>query len=171
MTLEVVDFADGSVTPLDSAPVGNGSGGFLQPAISGDRVVWARLDQIGDRTSTGSSRLSDSGMLRQLWWQKKIWIFGTPLGALNAPSYDVFGDTLVFAYDLNLYQLDLSNGHGLTIASVTDGSYKPSQNPTTDGRYVYWQDYRATGSTANLVDELSVHVAIEDHGLRSAVRQ
>ncbi len=154
MTLQVVDLTDGSVTPLDSAPVGNGSGGFLQPAISGDRVVWARLEQTGDREvhwQLKTQRLSDASAALVAEADLDI---GTPLGALNEPSYDVSGDTLVYAYDLSLYQLNLSNGHGSTIASVTDGNYKPSQNPTTDGRYVYWQDYRATGSTANLVDEL-----------------
>jgi len=154
MTLQVVDITDGSVTPLDSAPVGNGSGGFLQPAISGDRVVWVRLEQTGDHTvhwQLKTRRLSDSSAA--LVAEEDLDI-GTPLGALNTPSYDVSGDMLVYAYDLNLYQLNLSNGHGSTIASVTDGNYKPSQNPTTDGRYVYWQDYRTTGSFTNLLDQL-----------------
>ncbi len=154
MTLQVVDLTDGSMTPLDSAPVGNGSGGFLQPAISGDRVVWARLEQTGDHQvhwQLKTQRLSDSSAALVAEEDLNI---GTPLGAISTPSYDVSGDTLVYAYDLNLYQLNLSNGHGSTIASVADGNYKPSQNPTTDGRYVYWQDYRVTGSIANLVDEL-----------------
>ena len=48
MTLKVVDLNDNSVITLDSAPVGAGSGGFLRPTISGDRVVWARLEQVGN---------------------------------------------------------------------------------------------------------------------------
>ena len=42
----------------------------------------------------------------------------------------------------------------ITIASIIDGDYKPAQNPTTDGRYVFWQDYRATGSVSTLIEQL-----------------
>ncbi len=112
MTLKVVNLADNSVQTLDSAPVGNGSGGFLQPAISGDRVVWARLTQIGDHVvhwQMKTQRLGDD--YSALCSPRRISTSAGPLGALSTPSFDVVGDRLVFAYDLNLYKLDLSTGH------------------------------------------------------------
>ena len=154
MTLKVVNLTDNSVQTIDTAPVGAGSGGFLQPAISGDRVVWARLTQIGDHVihwQLKTQRLGDNSSA--LVAEEDLDI-GGPLGALSTPSFDVVGNTLVFAYDLNLYQLDLSNGHLVTIVSVKNSSFKAAQDPTTDGRFVFWQDYRASGSVSELIAQL-----------------
>jgi hypothetical protein len=154
MTLQVVDLTDHSVKTLDSAPVGAGSGGFLRPVISDDRVVWVRLEQIGDHVvhwQLKTQRLSDASAA--LVTEEDLDI-GGPLGALSTPAYDVAGDTLVYSADLNLFALNLSNGQQTTIASITNGDYKPAQNPTTDGRYVFWQDYRVTGTVSTLVEQL-----------------
>ena len=154
MTLQVVDLNDMSVKTLDTAPVGNGSGGFLRPAISGDRVVWVRLTQVGGHVvhwQLKAQRLSETSAM--LIAEDDLDI-GVPLGALSTPAYDVVGDTLVYSADLNLYKVDLATGQKITIASTQNMDYRPAQNPTTDGRYVFWQDYRATGSVSTLLDQL-----------------
>ncbi len=41
-----------------------------------------------------------------------------------------------------------------TIVVGAGPDFKAAQGPTTDGRYVFWQDYRASGSVQTLVDRL-----------------
>ncbi len=154
MVLQVADLNGGAVKTLDTAPIGGGSGGFLHPAISGDRVAWLRLDQIGEHQvhwQLKTQRISDASATVVAEEDLDI---GGPLGLLSTPAIDVSGDLLVYSADLNLYALNLNTGTKVTIASITGGNYKPAQSPTTDGRYVFWQDYRASGSVAAMIDQL-----------------
>ena len=154
MTLQVVALDQPNVQTLDSAPVGAGSGGFLRTAISGNRVVWVRLTQVGDHVvhwQLKTQRLSDASATVVAEEDLDI---GGPLGVLSTPGFDVVGDTLVYSADLSLFTVDLATGQKTTITSIQDVSYKPAQNPTTDGRYVFWQDYRASGTVWTLLDQL-----------------
>ena len=153
-TLQVVDLNGSDSQKLDSVTVGGGSGGFLRPAINGKRVAWVRMEQIGDHVVHWQLKTQLLGEPSATIIAEEDLDIGGPLGALSQPGYDLVGDTLVYSADLNLTAVDLVTGRKTALNSIQSGSYKPAQNPTTDGRYVFWQDYRATGSVWALVDNL-----------------
>ena len=172
MTLQVVDLNDNSVKTLDAAPVGAGSGGFLRPAISGDRVVWVRLAQVGDHVVHWQLKAQLLSEASSTLIAEEDLDIGGPLGVVSSPAYDVVGDTLVYTADLSLYKVDLATGQKITISSIQDAGFKPAQSPTTDGHYVFWQDYRASGTVLDSVGSASGDdAAFRHHGVRPADRR
>jgi hypothetical protein len=153
-TLQVIDLNGSGAQKLDSVMVGDGSGGFLRPAINGERVAWVRMEQIGDHVVHWQLKTQRLGESSATIIAEEDLDIGGPLGALSQPAYDLVGNTLVYTANLNLTTVDLVTGQKTTLNSIQDVSYKPAQNPTTDGRYLFWQDYRATGSVWDLVDDL-----------------
>jgi hypothetical protein len=153
-TLQVIDLNGSGAQKLDSVMIGGGSGGFLRPAINGDRVAWVRMEQIGDHLVHWQLKTQRLGESSATIIAEEDLDVGGPLGALSQPAYDLVGNTLVYSADLNLTTVDLVTGHATTLSSIQSANYKPAQNPTTDGRYLFWQDYRATGSVWDLVDDL-----------------
>jgi hypothetical protein len=153
-TLQVIDLNGSGAQKLDSVMVGGGSGGFLRPAINGERIAWVRMEQIGDHLIHWQLKTQRLGESSATIIAEEDLDIGGPLGALSQPAYDLVGNTLVYSADLNLTAVDLVTGHATTLNSIQSADYKPAQNPTTDGRYLFWQDYRATGSVWDLVDGL-----------------
>jgi len=153
-TLQVVDLNGSGAQKLDSVMIAGGSGGFLRPAINGQRVAWVRMEQIGDHVIHWQLKTQVLGEPTATILAEEDLDIGGPLGALSLPSYDLVGNTLVYTADLNLTTVDLVTGHVTTLNSIQSVDYKPAQNPTTDGRYLFWQDYRATGSVWDLVDDV-----------------
>jgi hypothetical protein len=139
---------------LDSVPVGGGSGGFLRPAISGKRVAWVRMEQIGDHVVHWQLKTQLLGDDSATIVAEKDLDIGGPLGALSTPVVDVSGDVLVYAADLRLTVVNLATGERTELASPSSADFKAAENPTTDGRYVFWQDERRYGTVNNIVSSL-----------------
>jgi hypothetical protein len=153
-TLQVVDVDGSGAQKLDTAMVGGGSGSFMRPSINGQRVAWVRLEQIGEHVVHWQLKTQVLGEPTATIIAEEDLDIGGPLGALSQPAYDLVGNTLVYTADLNLTAVNLTTGQQTTLNSIQGPDYKPAQIPTTDGRYLFWQDYRATGSVWNLVDDL-----------------
>ena len=139
---------------LDQAPVGDGSGGFLRPVIDGQRLAWVRLTQIGPHVVHWQLQTQLLGDAAPTTVAEKDLDIGGPMGALSTPGYDLSGTTLVYSADLRLTAVDLVTGARSELAAPEGNDFRPAQNPTIDGRYVFWQDYRASGEPANLVSQL-----------------
>ncbi|HEU5423290.1 MAG TPA: hypothetical protein VFU72_07110, partial [Nitrolancea sp.] len=140
---------------LDKAALAGGpSGGFLRPAISGKRVAWVRLEQTSLHVvhwQLKTQRLDETSATVIAEADLDI---GGPLGALAMPSVDLSGDILVYSADLRLTVVNLATGERHEIAAAQEADYHPAQNPTTDGRFVFWQDYHGTGDTGTMIDML-----------------
>lgn len=152
--LELTDVTGTNSTKLDEVPVGNGSGGFLRPAIAGKRVAWVRTQDAGDHVihwQLKTQLLSDNSPTIVAEGNLDI---GGPLGLLSTPAYDVTGDMLVYTDDLRLTVVDLSTGQQTELINSKNADYAAAQNPTIDGQYVFWQDYRSYGITPEVISAL-----------------
>ncbi len=121
--------------PIPLAPLGDPPAG--RPAIDGLRVVWGEQAIGADR--------------RERWRLLTLQIGGAGptvlaegVGSLIAQSglfgWDVRGDIAVYAAERQLTAIDLRTGERRTIADQ-------AQQPTTDGRYVFWEDHRFFSQT------------------------
>ncbi|HET7037153.1 MAG TPA: hypothetical protein VFI42_15820 [Thermomicrobiaceae bacterium] len=150
---------------LDRAPfTGGPSSGFLRPAISGKRVAWVRLEQTGPHLVHWQLKTQRLGEAAATVVAEADLDIGGPLGALATPSVDLSGDILVYSADLRLTVVNLASGERHEIASAQEAGYHPAQNPTTDGRYVFWQDYHGAGDTGTLIDMLQRGTLTADIG-------
>ena len=125
--------------PVEIAPIAATGRG---PAISGDRVVWEDLG-AGDNGALYTTRVG-AGV--------PALVAALPAGPSNAGGsfgYDVAGDTVVYVNGaFRLVAADVVTG---ATTSVDIGAY--SQQPTTDGRYVVWEDRGSfQGSEGRRVD-------------------
>lgn len=109
-----------TVARLGSPPAG-------RPAVSGDRVVWGEQQQ-------GADHLMHWRLLtRQITaGSPSVIAEGSGDGLFG---YDLAGTTIAYVANGSLDAVDLQSGQRRTIATQ-------AQNPTTDGRYVFWEDYR-----------------------------
>ena len=123
--------------PIEVATGGN----IHAPAIDGDRVVWEDLRPDDDATRWQLLTIKLGGN------EPTVLFEGHPFskGVNGSFGFDVAGDTgVVIGTPFRLRVFDLAGGAD---AEVILPAY--SQRPTTDGRYVYWEDHRAG---ANWVD-------------------
>jgi hypothetical protein len=146
--------SDAPIT-LDVAPYGTstGSAGIFRPAIDGDRVVW--IDAVQETTHSVhwtlmTRRLSDASATQITEGYYDNAGPGAYLGPLKRPGYDLQGNVLVYSTNLNLFMLNLESGVTTHLAIVPESDWLPAQNPTIDGRYVFWQDYRYTNDSLGL---------------------
>jgi hypothetical protein len=101
-----------------------------RPAIDGNRVVWDE--------STFENHSNN--------WRLRTMQIGasTPSviaeGGMYLPSYDVSGDLVVYYDNRQLTAVNLRTGVAKTITE------RQAQSPTTDGRYVFWEDRPRIGS-------------------------
>lgn len=128
---------------IDVEPIELATGGNIHaPTIAGDRVVWEDLRPDGDasRWRLLTMRLGES--------QPTVLFEGHPFsrGANGSFGFDVAGDTVaVIDTTFTLRAFDLQAGTETTAALP---AY--SQRPTTDGRYVFWEDHHAGASWVDL---------------------
>ena len=154
-TLEVRNIATmADPITLDQAPVGGGGGGFLHPVINGKRLAWVRLAQIGPHVVHWQLKTQLLGEPTATTVAEEDLDIGGPMGALSTPSFDLSGNILVYSADLHLTAVDLMTNVRTEIAVPEGNDFRPAQNPTVDGRYVFWQDYRTSGEPTNLVSQL-----------------
>lgn len=109
------------LAPLQAAPAG-------RPTIDGDRVVW------GEQT-TGQDQVARWRLLTRQIGAGDPLVIAEGTGAAGLVGYDVAGDTVVYTADGNLNVYSVDTGKTRTLASA-------AQFPTTDGRYVFWEDHR-----------------------------
>lgn len=152
--LEVANTTGRSNSRLDSVPVGAGSGGFLRPVISGKRVAWVRMEQTGDHVVHWQLKTQLLGDSSASVVAEEDLDIGGPLGALSTPAYDVNGNLLVYTADLHLTVVDLATGQHTELVNPQAADYQAAQNPTLDGRYIFWQDYRSYGLTTEVISSL-----------------
>ncbi len=116
-------------------------------ALEGDRLLWGQ---------TLASYQSGTGKER---WQLVTMRLneGSPTvldqadydeyGALNVGGWDLKGDLAVYAINRQLRAINLKTGeHRL----ITDPAQRPAQSPTTNGRYIFWEDPRSFNAAAPL---------------------
>lgn len=152
--LEVTNIDGTGRSQLDSVPVGGGSGGFLRPAISGKRIAWVRMEQTGDHVVHWQLKTQLLGDSSATVVAEEDLDIGGPLGALSGPAYDVNGNILVYTADLHLTVVDLASGQRTELVNPQEAGYQAAQNPTIDGRYLFWQDYRSYGLTTEVINSL-----------------
>ena len=143
---------------LDVVPynTSTGSPGIFRPAIDGRRVVWIHANQETTHSvhwNLMTRRLSDTSPTQITEGYFDNAGPGAYLGPLNRPGYDLHGDLLVYSMNLNVYLLNFANGQTSQLAGVSDRSWLPGQNPTIDGRYVFWQDYSYTTDPIDLSNQ------------------
>jgi hypothetical protein len=129
----------------------------MRPAISGDRIAWVRLEQTSTHDSAWQLKTQRVGDTSATVVDEGSVAISGPnayFGTLAMPRYDLSGRTLVYTANLNLTLVDLSTGQRREIASAQGGAWTPAQNPTTDGRFIFWQDYRYAASLQNLVQSV-----------------
>lgn len=116
-------------------------------ALDGDRLLWGQT-LASYQTGTGKER-----------WQLVTMRLseGSPTvldqadyddyGTLNVGGWDLKGDLAVYAVNQQLRAINLKTGeHRL----ITDPAQRPAQNPTTDGRYIFWEDPRSYNAATPL---------------------
>ena len=82
------------------------------------------------------------------WWIRTVEMAGadpgTPVtiatGGMYPPSFDVGGDIAVYSNSLDLIVVDLTSGATRRIDEPSPPLPITPRDPTTDGRYVFWQD-------------------------------
>jgi len=141
---------------LDEVPYGTGDAGIFRPVIDGDRVVWVDATQATTHSvhwTLMTRRLQDGSVTQITEGYFDNAGPGAYLGPVNRPGYDLHGNLLVYSANLNLYLLNLDTGVTTQLAGVTGDSWHPAQNPTIDGRYIFWQDYSYTTDAIDLSDQ------------------
>ncbi|HCG29599.1 MAG TPA: hypothetical protein DEU95_07625 [Chloroflexi bacterium] len=128
---------------VDNEPIELASGGNIHaPAIDGDRITWEDLRPGGDATRWQllTMRLGES--------EPTVIFEGRPFskGANGSFGFDVAdGTVVVIDTTFTLRAFDLAAGTETTAALP---AY--SQRPTTDGRYVFWEDHRMGATWVDL---------------------
>jgi hypothetical protein len=139
---------------------GNAGGDIFRPVLNDGRLVWAEAAVSSTHSAGWTLKTQQIGENSPTTIDSGYYAIGGPsasLSPLDQPSYDVAGHTLVYSNDFNVYARDLSTG--LTI-KLTDDSV-PGSNPTTNGRYIFWEDYAGNGGLAGVAR------GIQSHTLRS----
>lgn len=111
-----------------------------QLVLDGDRLLWGQT-LASYQTGTGKER-----------WQLVTMQLngGSPLildqadyneyGTLNQNGWDLNGDLAVYAINQQLRAINLKTGERRVI---TETDQRTAQHPTTNGRYVFWEDPRS----------------------------
>jgi hypothetical protein len=140
---------------LDVVPynTSTGSPGVDRPVIDGDRVVW--IDETQETMHSVhwklmTRRLSDTSPSQIAEGYYNNGGPGAYLGPLQRPGYDLHGNLLVYSTNFTVYLLNLTTGTTTTLALGADNDWRPGQNPTINGRYIFWQDYRYSGDSFGL---------------------
>lgn len=106
-------------------------------SFDGDRLLWGQTlasYQSGtgkERWQLVTMRLTDSSptVLDQADYDD--------YGTLNVGGWDLKGDLAVYAVNRQLRSVNFKTGEH---RPVTDPATRPANNPTTNGRYVFWED-------------------------------
>lgn len=116
-----------------------------QLVMDGDRLLWGQT-LAAYQTGTGKER-----------WQLVTMKIGdsAPVvldqadyddyGALDQGGWDLQGDLAVYAINRQLQAVNLKTGEHRLIAKPDQ---RPAQHPTTDGRYIFWEDPRSYNDQA-----------------------
>jgi hypothetical protein len=108
-------------------------------SFDGDRLLWGQT-LASYQTGTGKERwqlvtmrLDDASptVLDQADFDD--------YGTLNLGGWDLKGDLAVYSVNQQLRAVNLATGERRLI---TDPARRPAQNPTTNGRYIFWEDPR-----------------------------
>jgi hypothetical protein len=110
-----------------------------QLVMDGDRLLWGQT-LASFQTGTGKERW-------QLVTMKTEENAPTVLdqadyddyGALNQGGWDLQGDLAVYAVNQQLRAINLKTGEK---RQITGAAERPAQHPTTNGRYIFWEDPR-----------------------------
>jgi hypothetical protein len=140
---------------LDVAPynTSTGSPGIDRPVIDGDRVVW--IDEAQETIHSVHWKLMTQHLTDANPTQITEGYYdnggpGAYFGPLQRPGYDLHGNLLVYSANFNVYLLDLESSQTTQLAGTANPGWLPGQNPTINGRYIFWQDYRYSGDSLGL---------------------
>ncbi|HET7035613.1 MAG TPA: hypothetical protein VFI42_08035, partial [Thermomicrobiaceae bacterium] len=142
---------------LDQAPSEPGSSGIFEPVINDGRVVWLNALKSTTHSSAWTLKLRRLGDTAPVEIASGFFAIGGPsasLAPLDRPGFDIAGNTLVYSTNFDVYALDLASQAKTQLAGVENGAWLPGGNPTTNGRYVFWQDYRYSADSADLARQL-----------------
>ncbi|CCF86048.1 conserved exported hypothetical protein [Nitrolancea hollandica Lb] len=128
-----------------------------RPAIDGDRVVWGEQ-------ATGQDKVARWRLLTRKIGAGDPMVIAEGNGSAGLVGYDVAGDTVVYAADGNLNAYSIVSGKTRTLASA-------AQFPTTDGRYVFWEDHRFFAQTEGQRVDLSGYDLSTDSAFGVSVNQ
>jgi hypothetical protein len=103
----------------------------LRPAVSGDRMVWGF--EVGDRR--GADGTLNPAHRWELWSAR---IGEEPVQAVSGTEsyltgYDIGGTTIVYGVDSDIVLVDVRFPDSTQVLGALGA------NPTTDGRYVFWE--------------------------------
>jgi hypothetical protein len=146
---------DDAPITLDVVPynTSTGSPGIFRPAIDGDHVVWVDATQESMHSvhwKLMTRRLSETSPTQITEGYYNNGGPGAYLGPLQRPGYDLHGNLLVYSANFTVYLHNFTSGATIQLAIAADYNWQPGQNPTINGRYIFWQDYRYSGDSLGL---------------------
>ena len=142
---------------LDQVASEPGSSGIFAPVINDGRVVWLNALKSTTHSSAWALKTQRVGDPTPVEIASGFFAIGGPsasLAPLDQPGFDFAGNTLVYSTNFDVYAVDLATQAKTQLAGVEDGAWQPGGNPTTNGRCVFWQDYRYTADSADLGRQL-----------------